>query len=481
MGLTYFDDGRLARDVYEAASLSADPRAAGEGISRLIAPPGRARRAERDGHRPGPGPLLGGFSFCHGYDPALVRALVVHRDAEGDPHRPVGRSGAEGRPEGRAMDLLLAEHGAGSQLRLLLADARGVWGVLRLLRSAGTRPFGEDDARQAVRLRDALVAALRRYGTSGPPCPESDAPVLAPGVVVVGADHRVKAVSPHARAWHEQWAGGSGDVVPPWVSDLFFAGLSLAARTGGEGGAATAPLVCMPPAVCGRWLTCHAEPLDADGSGDVAVVVQGAVGDLVVPSFCARYGLTARERDVLTELRDGAAVKRIARRLGVSPYTVDDHLKAVFRKTGAEGRDPWREQPHVLMEFDAEGDGLWPRSYTATLLLVEHDNGDPREGFDGLYAAFGDRIRSAVVTAAQAAGTAVTGPVVAAAIGALAGAVFDALNDTVRSGLAGESFTPIPLTLQVDDPGHFARHPSVNSPLTLRIEQYGGVYEIVYD
>lgn len=254
-------------------------------------------------------------------------------------------------------------------------------------------PLGrwEDDSRQAVRLRDALVAALRRYGTSGPLCPESDAPVLAPGVVVVGADHRVKAVSPHARAWHEQWAGGSGDVVPPWVSDLFFAGLSLAARTGGEGGAATAPLVCMPPAVCGRWLTCHAEPLDADG------------------------------------------------------------------------------------------DGLWPRSYTTTLLLVEHDNGDLREGFDALYAAFGDRIRSAVVTAAQAAGTAVTGPVVAAAIGALAGAVFDALNDMVRSGLADESFTPIPLTLQVDDPGHFARHPSVNSPLTLRVEQYGGVCEIVYD
>ncbi|MGW8358354.1 hypothetical protein [Streptomyces wedmorensis] len=44
MGLTYFDDGRLARDVYEAASLSADPRAAGEGIPRLIAPWSRTTR-----------------------------------------------------------------------------------------------------------------------------------------------------------------------------------------------------------------------------------------------------------------------------------------------------------------------------------------------------------------------------------------------------------------------------------------------------
>ncbi|WP_024761004.1 helix-turn-helix transcriptional regulator [Streptomyces exfoliatus] len=347
MGLTFFDDGRMTRGVYDAASLSANPQEAGEGISRLLAPVVPHDALSLMGTDPVSGPLLGGFSFCHGYEPALVRALVVHRDAEGDPHRPVGRTGAieaDEQPDGGDMDRLLAEHGAGSQLRLLLADARGVWGVLRLLRSAGGRPFGEEDARQAVRLRPALVEALRRYGTSGPLCPEPDVPTLRPGVVVVGADHRIKAVSPQARAWHDQWSAGSGQVIPPWVSDLFFVGLSLAARAdargaGTRGADSSAPVVCLPPAVCGRWLTCQAEPLDADGTGDVAVVVQGATGDLVVPSFCARYGLTARERDVVAELREGAAVKQIARRLGVSPYTVNDHLKAVFRKTGAYGRD----------------------------------------------------------------------------------------------------------------------------------------------
>ncbi|GGS72653.1 helix-turn-helix transcriptional regulator [Streptomyces tanashiensis] len=357
MGLIFFDDGRMTRGVYDAASLSANPQEAGEGISRLLAPVVPHDALSLMGTDPVSGPLLGGFSFCHGYEPALVRALVVHRDVEGDPHRPVGRTGAieaGEQPDSGDMDRLLAEHGAGSQLRLLLADARGVWGVLRMLRSAGGRPFGEEDARRAVRLRPALVEALRRYGTSGPLCPEPDVPALRPGVVVVGADHRVKAVSPQARAWHDQWSTGSGQAIPPWVSDLFFAGLSLAARAdapkaaapgsgvrgvGTHGAESPAPLVCLPPAVCGRWLTCQAEPLDADGTGDVAVVVQGATADLVVPSFCARYGLTARERDVVAELREGAAVKQIARRLGVSPYTVNDHLKAVFRKTGAYGRD----------------------------------------------------------------------------------------------------------------------------------------------
>ncbi|MGO4463223.1 response regulator transcription factor [Streptomyces sp. M-16] len=51
------------------------------------------------------------------------------------------------------------------------------------------------------------------------------------------------------------------------------------------------------------------------------------------------YGITPRERATLGELRTGAAVKQIARRLDLSPYMVNDHLKALFRKTGADGRD----------------------------------------------------------------------------------------------------------------------------------------------
>ncbi|MGW6908388.1 hypothetical protein [Streptomyces sp. NPDC054940] len=75
----------------------------------------------------------------------------------------------------------------------------------------------------------------------------------------------------------------------------------------------------------------------------------------------------------------------------------------------------------------------------------------------------------------------ITRPVIAAAIGDLAGSAFDALNNKVRSGLADESFTPIPITIVVDDPEHFARHPQVGRQLTQRVEQFGGVYEVLYE
>ncbi|SDO91641.1 hypothetical protein SAMN04487981_114197 [Streptomyces sp. cf386] len=144
-------------------------------------------------------------------------------------------------------------------------------------------------------------------------------------------------------------------------------------------------------------------------------------------------------------------------------------------------RDPWRDSPHVLMEFALDRPGHWPRSYTTTLLVIEHDNGDLKGEFGSLYDAFGKAIRTSVVAAATAAGASLTGPVIAAAIGDLAGSAFDALNNKVRSGLTDESFTPIPITIVVDDPEHFARHPQVGRQLTQRVEQFGGVYEVLYE
>ena len=44
------------------------------------------------------------------------------------------------------------------------------------------------------------------------------------------------------------------------------------------------------------------------------------------------YGLTRREGDVLRELVQGKSKKRIARELGVKFYTVDTHLRSIYRK-----------------------------------------------------------------------------------------------------------------------------------------------------
>ena len=111
--------------------------------------------------------------------------------------------------------------------------------------------------------------------------------------------------------------------------------LAARARWDRDGGPATARM----RALDGRWFEIDVSVLDDAGSGNVAAVMQPAASDRVLDSVLRALGLSAREREVAALLAQGRPTKSIAATLQLSPWTVQDHVKAVYAKTGVSRAD----------------------------------------------------------------------------------------------------------------------------------------------
>ena len=70
----------------------------------------------------------------------------------------------------------------------------------------------------------------------------------------------------------------------------------------------------------------------------VAVLIEEAQPPELAPLIADAYGLTDRERRVTELVAKGFSTNDIGQRLHLSAYTVQDHLKSIFDKTGAGSR-----------------------------------------------------------------------------------------------------------------------------------------------
>ena len=283
-----------------------------------------------------------------GQDPALPRGhqtvILAVPDLDGHPDlvqrhapgpgftdlarrvTPVGTLGGGGAGEARSPRLheILAEQGFSRELRLALCTGSTLWGALVLLREHGRRPFSDEEVQAALAIAQPLTRAVKRINVR----PRGQVPPpLPPGVVIVGPDGTAEAISPQAAAWFSDFRPYSEDPLPYVV-------VQAAAGARNEHGARTDQLARIRT-WSGRWLSLAACPL---GGGRVAVVLQPAATDQLLPAIAAWYEFTPRQLDVLHLLLQAHPVKQIARRLQLSPHSVEDHLKILYRKTGTNSQ-----------------------------------------------------------------------------------------------------------------------------------------------
>lgn len=335
---------RLERDLRAAVRQGASLDELEEAVSRAVARVVAHDAMMMTGRNPAEG--LSAFGVAHQYEEEFLHSVQCLGYQLGDAYRcevpSLRRTPAAVLDTATAnmggcnptLRHLFTTYGVGSELRTPVRDRRGVWGTLSLLRAHGGKAFDADDVSRVEELAPALTAVLREYVTTGPLVPTT--PPVPAGVVIVRPDHTIRAATPQAKMWLEQMPHHRRSPRRILVAHLI--GLATQARGHARDPRLCPPTVVAPAASYGRWVTSHAQPLN-DGSDDVVITIQAATGQLLLPAFSHWYGLTTRERQILQHLCTGAAPKQIARRLQLSTHTSNDHLRAIYRKTGATGRD----------------------------------------------------------------------------------------------------------------------------------------------
>jgi DNA-binding CsgD family transcriptional regulator len=217
---------------------------------------------------------------------------------------------------------LLGPAGVTDELRVVLTDGTTPWGAVLLLRTSGA--FDDADRRCVDAVARPLALALRSalVSASGP----GSAPASA-GMVLCAPDGAVRALTEEASALLGLPAGAdpAGAAVARLPQVLASV---LASHRAGGAGTATAP------AADGRWLSFTATAL----AGTDAVVVEQLPAHRLADLVVRGRGLTPRERDVLVLVAGGRSNAEAARTLGISAFTVGDHVKALFAKLGASSR-----------------------------------------------------------------------------------------------------------------------------------------------
>ena len=228
--------------------------------------------------------------------------------------------------------------GIGDELRGSFVAGGTYWGAAGFLRDSDQPWFTEEDVRFLADLSEILAGGLRRALVTTAPADDVVAAVDGPGVIVFDRTGRAELISPAAEHWIEQLVEEPPPNTPAdskMVQSVVVRTRALAAGNDPLHLAARSRARTRS----GSWLLLYGTPLAGDPSGRVAVIVQPAAPNDVAPLVALAYGLTDRERQVVRQCMNGRSTKEIATELNVTPYTVQDHLKSIFDKTGVRTRN----------------------------------------------------------------------------------------------------------------------------------------------
>jgi DNA-binding CsgD family transcriptional regulator len=263
--------------------------------------------------------------------PALIRAkylTAVNRWTSLPPRR--ARSLGDDPARSLVWREVQRAHGVTDVASVAHTDRYGCWGFLDLWRVGGR--FGAGDLDFLTAVAAPMTELLRRLQARSFDRPAADTDQQEPVVMVLSPDLDVRVQTAATDAYLRTLIPPTDDRPPVPAAAYNVAAQLLAVEAGVDSNPPTARV----PLLMGRWMTLRAARLTA--SGDIAVTMERTSPTERLSVFRRALGLTAREGELLTHLAAGHDTKDLARILTVSEHTVQDHLKAIFAKTGAHSR-----------------------------------------------------------------------------------------------------------------------------------------------
>jgi DNA-binding CsgD family transcriptional regulator len=220
--------------------------------------------------------------------------------------------------------------GMGDELRVALRVDGTVWGFMCLHRSGATG-FTAQEMTLVRKVAPHAGEAMRRAAAVAG---NASADAVDEAVILV-ADHVVVAVGGAVEEIETRDPIAAGGDLPVPLAGVVRR--LEAIEAGNDIGAP--PAVIRMTTRSGALVAVHAARLrDASGNGPVVLTVAPAAPAERSSLLLAAHGLTPAQRRVANLVLQGRTTGQIVIALGISAYSVQDHLKAVFDKVGVRSR-----------------------------------------------------------------------------------------------------------------------------------------------
>jgi DNA-binding CsgD family transcriptional regulator len=229
---------------------------------------------------------------------------------------------------------VLKPAGIPHELRAAFVTRGRCWGAVHIARTEGEPEFTAQEALALASITgpvaEGIRAALRLEASR-----RGGAAATSPGLMLLGPRNEVELVTPPARELLALMASGihepNAEIPPSAVLALAEYVRRAPAGEGDESRKVAVP-------ASGSWVTLHASLPDGRATGRVAIVIERTASPASTAVRLEAHGVTAREREIAGLLAAGLTNPEIAKRLVLSSYTVQDHIKSLFEKTNVSSR-----------------------------------------------------------------------------------------------------------------------------------------------